>query len=166
MLELLDGFSTLALSPTELYLARGSGSFLTILATPVCSALTCEQKRRTVCESSTLFSGDIPAMVVTDDYVYFTTSADPSSNLPVPVRWKRAPSVYVMDVAPHGLATDGKTLFWTSYVSSGRVASCAASATCASAKTIASGQDEPLAIAVNGTTVFWTTSTAVYEAPK
>jgi hypothetical protein len=166
MLELLDGFSTLALSPTELYLAQGSGSFLTILATPVCSMLTCNEIKRTVCTSSTLFSGDIPAMVVTDDYVYFTTSADPSSIYECPSDGSGAPSVYVTDVAPYGLATDGTRLFWTSYVSSGTVASCAASATCASAKTIASGQDEPLAIAVNGTAVFWTTSTAVYEAPK
>ena len=163
----------LALSSIEVYFPSGASIF----ATPICNVPSdpgCHLKygdaaaprMRTVCSSTTLMMGDVPSMVVADDHVYFTSDADRTSIYQCPAGGGGSPSVYATDVAPYGLATNGTSLYWTNYIASGTVASCVLGATCAAPSTIASAQDQPLAIAVNSKNVYWTTSTAVYEAPK
>ena len=163
----------LALSSIEVYFPSGA----TISATPICNVSSdpgCHLKygdaaaprRRTVCSSPTLMMGDVPAMVVADNYVYFTSDADRTSIYQCPSAGGGSPSVFATDVAPYGLATDGTSLYWTNYVASGAVASCALGATCSAPSTIASAQDQPHAMAVNSKSVYWTTITAVYEAAK
>jgi hypothetical protein len=162
------GAYVLAATSTELYWADDGGSTQSVLAriTTGCTLLSCTSPPvRTVCASATLLSA-VEAMVVAGGYVYFTTSADPTSIYQCPSSGGGSPSVYATDVAPYALAADGANLYWTNYVASGTVARCPLGAACSFSTTIASKQDQPLAIAANATSAYWTTATAVYEAPK
>jgi hypothetical protein len=70
-------------------------------------------------------------------------------------------TLYATDRAPYALATDGTDVFWTNDVPAGTVVACAAGATCASPRTLASGQLHPKSIAVNSSRVFWATTTQI-----
>jgi hypothetical protein len=117
-----------------------------------------------ICRSNIL--SDVEAMVVTDGYVYFTTGYDPNSIYQCLASGGGTPTVYATDAAPYGLATDGANLYWTNDLGDGTVATCAVGASCTSARTVASDQDYPQSIAVNASSVFWSTSTAIYSAKK
>jgi len=159
------GASTMALSASDFYVVEGGEPPQIVGSAAKCSSMGCGGSKNHIVCTSTLLS-NVPAMVVAGDYVYFTTHGDPTSIYQCPSRGGGSPSVYATDVAPYGLATDGTSLYWTNYIASGTVASCALGTTCSAPSTIASAQDQPLAIAVNSKNVYWTTATAVYEAPK
>jgi len=108
----------------------------------------------------------VESMVVTPGYVYFTTGDDPSSIYQCAAAGGGSPAVYATDDQPYGLAADGANLYWTNDISPGNVVTCALGATCDSPRTVASNQSSPQAVAVNATSVYWTTSSAVYRATK
>jgi hypothetical protein len=156
------GISAVTVSAGEVYFAEDATS--RIRAHVVCTPETCNRGNRTVCSDALI--GGVEAIVASGDYVYFTTPGESTSIYQCPSAGGGSPSVYATDVAPYGLATDGTNIYWTNFIASGMVATCALGATCSSASTIASGQAKPLAVAVNATNVYWTTTTAVYEAAK
>ena len=107
----------------------------------------------------------VQSMVQAGGYVYFTSGYVSTSIYQCPVTGG-SPTVFATDVAPYGLATDGANLYWTNYTTGGSVVACAAGESCASPRTVASGQDYPQAIAVNSTRVFWATTADIYSAVK
>jgi hypothetical protein len=152
-----ERIGALALSPTEVFYVR-TGYTNYILAIPIGGG-----KTREVTKAGPL------AMVVTNDYVYNT---DPDSIFLSYCLADGGSSggdlVFAVGLLPYGLATDGTNLYWTNYVASGTVATCAVGGedTCLSPGIVASDQGQPLAIAVNAAAVYWTTATAIYTAPK
>jgi hypothetical protein len=107
------------------------------------------------------------AMVASGGYVYFT----PVNSYYNPFIYAcpeagGTATLFTTDESPSGLAADGASLYWTNDSTPGSVGTCALGAVCKGSMTVASGQNDPLAIAVNSAAVFWTTQTAIYSASK
>jgi hypothetical protein len=120
---------------------------------------------RTVCSSTLLFQTH--ALAVAAGNVYFTTGAEPASIYRCAASGGGDASVYLQDLQPYALASDGANLYWTNYVSGpGSVVTCALGATCGSPFTVASNQDHPFAIAANAKSVYWSTASKVYRADR
>jgi hypothetical protein len=149
----------LGFSSTEVYFADDGSFTSAIRAVPIAGG-----KQRRVCTSELVQS--VVSMVVTSEYVYFTTYNDPSSVYQCEAGGGSSPTIYATDDNPYGLATDGTYLYWTNNIAPGAVVACALGATCESPRSVATNQNAPNAIAVNATNVYWTTSTAIYRATK
>jgi hypothetical protein len=149
----------LGVSSTEVFYVRQGEFYDSIRAVPISGG-----PDRVVCTSTPLL-GDVEDMVVTDGYVYFTSGDSGNTVSQCPVVGGPA-STFATDASPYGLATDGANLYWTNYTYDGTVAVCAVGATCVSPRTVASDQNYPQAVAVNSTSVFWTTTTNIYSAVK
>jgi hypothetical protein len=120
---------------------------------------------RTVCSSAFLFQTH--ALAVAAGNVYFTTGAEPTSIYRCKASGGGDASVYLQDLQPYALASDGANLYWTNYVSGpGSVVTCALGATCRSPFTVASNQENPFAIAASANSVYWSTASKVYRADR
>ncbi len=156
-----DLMSAPALSATEVFYCDSGFSTSSIQAVPVGGGAP-----RTVCTLAPSSFVSLTALLYAGSYVYFVDAYDPHSIYECPAAGGGMAAVYWSDVAPTGLATDGARLFWTNNASSGDVGTCAIGATCTSPSTVATAQDYPTSIAVNSSSVFWATATAVYAAAK
>jgi hypothetical protein len=157
----VGGIGVLAVSATEVFYIDESGNLnQRIRAVPIAGGAT-----RVVCKSSNFLYG-VNSLVVAGGYVYFTTSNDSSSIYQCLATGGGTPTIFAIDEAPYGLATDGASLYWTNNSSKGLIGTCPIGASCIGSRTIASGQKYPQAIAVNSTAVYWTTQTGIYSAAK
>jgi hypothetical protein len=149
----------LAVSGSEVYVVENDSSS-SIRAVPIDGG-----PARTVCSSELL--PEAQALTVAGGYAYFTTASDLTSIYQCATAGGSKPTLFVQDLQPYGLASDGKNLYWTNYVSGkGSVATCALGATCSSAFTVALGQEYPFAIAANGASVYWATADEVFRADR
>jgi hypothetical protein len=126
---------------------------------------------REVCSSSVLQG--VQAIAIAGGYVYFTVGlsyseqADPHAVYQCVASGGRPPSMYVRDIQPYALATDGKNLYWANYVSgAGSVVTCALGVVCTSPYSVADGQDSAFALTANAKSVYWSTSEAIYRADR
>jgi len=153
----------LAVSATDVYFVR------TALADSIRSVPLAGGTDVGVCAttSSGPLSG-VQSMVATSGNVYFTTFSgfSTTSIYQCPTTGGTKPTIYATDVAPYGLAADAMFLYWTNDIAPGNVSACALGTTCPVFSTVATGQNSPSAIAVNSTTIFWTTTSAIYSATK
>jgi hypothetical protein len=157
----IGGIGVLAVSATEVFYVDESGNInQRIRAVPIAGGAT-----RVVCKSSNFLYG-VNSMVVAGGYVYFTTSNDSSSIYQCLASGGGTPTIFAIDEAPYGLATDGASLYWTNNSSRGLIGTCPIGASCIGSRTIASDQKYPQAIAVNSIAVYWTTQTGIYSATK
>jgi hypothetical protein len=121
---------------------------------------------RTVC-SLGVDGGGVVDMTVAGGFVYMTSTESPSEIYDCPTAGGTTTTIYVKDLAPYALASDGTNLYWTNYRDQGgSVVTCALGKECTSPFTVASNQDGPFAIAANATSVFWSTSTSIFRADK
>ena len=119
----------------------------------------------TVCTSELLFS--VQSIAVAGGYAYFTTASEPTSVYRCATSGGENASVYVVDLQPYALASDGANLYWTNYVYGlGSVISCAVGATCENPVTVASKQESPFAITANATSVYWATPSSIFRADR
>jgi hypothetical protein len=157
-------FGHLALTDTEVfYVDLGEGGAERIRAVPIAGGAP-----RLVCaSSSTLILDAIGPMVVSGGYVYFAPT-NSHSIYECPAAGGGTPTVFAGDALGYGgLAADGASVYWAQNLGSGSsIGTCPIGATCIGSRTVASGQDNPRAIAVNSTAVYWTTQTAIYSATK
>ncbi len=160
----LTQLGPLFVSNSEVYfveLAYSGQTTATIRAVPTQGGGTA----RTVCKSELLFYGQ--AMAVAGGYAYFTTSGEPTSVYRCATSGAKEASVYVEDLQPYALASDGANLYWTNYVyGPGSVISCALGATCENPVTVASNQESPFAIAANAKSVYWATPSSIFRADR
>jgi hypothetical protein len=120
---------------------------------------------RKVCDAENLYQ--VRSLAVAGGYAYFTTTGEPASVYQCAASGGSAPAVYIQDLQPYALASDGANLYWTNYVAGpGSVVTCALGATCNSPFTVASTQEDPFAIAANAKSVYWTTPSSVYRADR
>jgi hypothetical protein len=120
---------------------------------------------RTVCTSDLLRQAQ--SLIVAGGYVYFTTSADATSVYDCPAPSVGVASVYIRDLQPYALASDGANLYWTNYVyGPGSVVTCALGPTCDSPFTVAPNQDNVFAVAANAKSVYWATASKIYRADR
>jgi hypothetical protein len=120
---------------------------------------------RTVCESSLL--DQTQAICVAGGNAYFTTAGEPTSIYQCAASGGSDPSIYIQDLQPYALASDGANMYWTNYVfGPGSVVTCPLGVTCTSPLTVASNQDDPLAISANVSSVYWATDSNIYRADK
>jgi hypothetical protein len=120
---------------------------------------------RKVCSLGSDYS-NVEDIAVAGGFVYVTNSDDSSSIYDCAASGGTTPVVYVRDLAPYALATDGTNLYWTNYQGKGSVVTCALGKECTSPFTVASNQDAPFAIAANATSVFWSTSSSIFRSDK
>jgi hypothetical protein len=153
----------LAVSATDVFFVRQAGvdSLRSVPIAGGADVVVCATA------SSGSLSG-VQAMVATSTNVYFTSYSGFSTNhiYQCPTTGGTKPAIYATDVAPYGLAADAMFLYWTNDIAPGNISACALGTTCPVYSTVATGQNTPSAIAVNSTTIFWTTTTAIYSATK
>jgi hypothetical protein len=122
---------------------------------------------RTVCTSNLLAGLQVQALVVAGGHAYFTTSSEPTSVYQCTASGGGDAAVFIQDLQPYALASDGANLYWTNYVDgAGTVVTCALGATCSSPFTVASKQNSPFAIAANAKSVYWATASKIFRADR
>ena len=152
-------FEQLAVNAGDVFYVNDDTATPSLHAVPITGGAT-----RLVCKSDLLW--DINSIVASSAYVYFTTGDDSSSIYQCPAAGGGKPTVFASDEFPYGLAADGANLYWTNNANPGVIGTCPLGPACMGSRTVASGQDNPAAIAVNATAVYWTTTTAIRSATK
>lgn len=157
-----DALGPLFVADSEVYFVDSTdfGITVAIRAVPIHGGAV-----RTVCGSQLL--AQVQAMTVAGAFAYFTTSAEPTSVYQCAASGGSDTAVYIQDLQPYALASDGANLYWTNYVDGpGSVVTCALGAVCQDPLTVASSQESPFAIAANSTSVYWSTASSIYRADK
>jgi hypothetical protein len=100
------------------------------------------------------------ALVATGGIVYWTNG---SAVMSAP-RGGGTAIAFLVDQAPYAIATDGVSIYWTNYSSGvkGTVRKCAVGNQCTTVATIAAGQDEAFALAIDATNVYWTSNDQIH----
>jgi hypothetical protein len=100
-------------------------------------------------------SNSLGQMIVAGGFVYFSDALTTIYSCATSATGAAA-TTFTSATRPLGIASDGTSLYWVDGSASGSIDSCALGDTCAAATVVVAGLTGLQGIAVNATTIFWT----------